>query len=144
MGEVAIFEQMKEISLTPEAVTDFIYSVESKLVATPSEVQITPQVNHYLADGIYGREIELKAGTVLTGHKHKYSTINFLSEGELSVLSIQGYGRIKAPAIFVSPKGVKRLGFAHTDCKFTCITKAISNDPDEIYNDVIDVDEGKK
>lgn len=135
---------MKEVSLTPEAVTEFIYSVEKSLLSIPKENLLDIPVNHYLADGIYGREVELKAGTVLTGHKHKYSTINFLTEGELSVLSIQGYGRIKAPAIFVSPKGVKRLGFAHTDCKFTCVSKAISENIDEIYNDVICIEEGEK
>lgn len=75
-------------------------------------------VTHHFADGIYGRECFIPAGTVLTGRVHRFSTLNLLIEGEITVTTPSGMQRISAPAVFVSPAGCKKAGFAHTDVRW--------------------------
>jgi len=72
-------------------------------------------VTHHWADGIYGREMFIPAGTVLTGKIHRFATLNFLMQGEITVTTPDGMKRIKAPAIFTSEPGCKKAGYAHTD-----------------------------
>ena len=84
-------------------------------------VQLPPadtSETHHFADGIYGREMFIPAGTVLTGKIHRFSTLNVLIEGEITVTTPEGMRRLKAPAIFVSPPGGKKAGFAHTDVRW--------------------------
>jgi len=77
----------------------------------PADIPVT----HYFADGIYGREVFIPAGTVLTGKVHRFSTLNFLMKGEIEVTTPEGMRRLRAPAIFASPAGCKKAGYAHTD-----------------------------
>lgn len=84
-------------------------------------VQLPPadtSETHHFADGIYGREMFIPAGTVLTGKVHRFSTLNVLIEGEITVTTPQGMRRLRAPAVFVSPPGGKKAGFAHTDVRW--------------------------
>lgn len=70
---------------------------------------------HHFADGIYGRELFIPAGTVLTGKIHRHSTLNLLIQGDITVTTPDGMKRIQAPAVFVSEPGTKKAGYAHTD-----------------------------
>jgi quercetin dioxygenase-like cupin family protein len=76
-------------------------------------VEIEPV--HYFADGLYGREITIPAGTVLTGKIHRGEHLNFLMKGDITVWTEDGMKRLQAPAVIVSKPGTKRVGFAHTD-----------------------------
>lgn len=73
---------------------------------------------HHFADGIYGRELFIPAGTVLTGKIHRHSTLNLLIQGDITVTTPDGMKRIQAPAVFVSPPGTKKAGYAHTDTRW--------------------------
>lgn len=75
-------------------------------------------VEHHFADGIYGREMFIPAGTVLTGKIHRHSTLNILIQGDITVTTPEGMRRIQAPAVFVSPPYTKKAGFAHTDVRW--------------------------
>lgn len=75
-------------------------------------------ITHHFADGIYGREMFIPAGTILTGKIHRFSTLNVLLEGDITVTTPDGVRRIQAPAIFVSPPGCKKVGYAHADTRW--------------------------
>lgn len=75
-------------------------------------------VTHHFAHGVYGREMFIPAGTLLTGKIHRFETLNVLLQGEISVTTPEGIKRLTAPAIFVSPPGCKKVGFAHTDVRW--------------------------
>lgn len=75
-------------------------------------------VEHHFAYGIYGREMFIPAGTMLTGKIHRFSTMNILLEGEITVTTPDGMKRLSAPAIFTSPPGCKKAGYAHTDVRW--------------------------
>lgn len=72
-------------------------------------------VTHHFADGVYGRELFIPAGTVLTGKTHRFATLNLLMQGEITVSTPDGMRRLSAPAIFTSVPGCKKAGYAHTD-----------------------------
>ena len=72
-------------------------------------------VTHHFADGVYGRELFIPAGTVLTGKEHRFATLNLLMKGEITVSTPDGMRRLTAPAIFTSQPGCKKAGYAHTD-----------------------------
>lgn len=79
-----------------------------------------PVKNHF-SKGVYARELFIPKGTVLTGEVHKYTNLNIMSQGELSVLTENGIERIKAPFTIVSPPGTKRVAYAHEDTIWTTI-----------------------
>lgn len=91
---------------------DELRSLEDAIRTLPA--QECP-VEHHFADGVYGRAMHIPAGTVLTGKVHRFSTLNVLVQGEITVTTPTGMQRLVAPAIFTSPPGCKKAGFAHTD-----------------------------
>lgn len=94
---------------------DQIRQLEAEIAQLPpTECPTT----HYFAEGIYGREMFIPAGTVLTGKIHRFSTLNILLQGDITVSTPEGVKRIQAPAIFVSPPMGKKVGFAHTDTRW--------------------------
>lgn len=95
-----------------------IVSLETEMRKEP-QVEIPPQ--HYLAKGLYAREITIPAGTLLTGKIHLEEHLNIISKGDISVLTDDGIKRITAPATIISKPGIKRVGYAHADTVWTTI-----------------------
>lgn len=95
-------------------------------------------VTHHWADGIYGREMFIPAGTVLTGKIHRFSTLNFLMQGEITVTTPDGMRRISAPAIFTSDPGCKKAGYAHTDVVWVNVHPTKLRDVDAIESKFIE------
>jgi quercetin dioxygenase-like cupin family protein len=78
--------------------------------------QVEIPTHHDFAPGVYLRSIEVPAGTVLTGHVHKTEHIFMLVKGEMTVATDEGMRTVKAPYQAVCRPGLKRAGYAHTDC----------------------------
>lgn len=82
-----------------------------------------PQVElplfHTFGPGFYARTINIGAGTVLTGKVHSTEHIFILSKGEMSIVTDDGSFRVAAPYQAVCRPGLKRAGYAHTDCVCT-------------------------
>jgi len=74
-------------------------------------------VTHHWADGIYGREMFIPAGTVPTP---------------------DGMRRISAPAIFTSDPGCKKAGYAHTDVVWVNVHPTKLRDVDAIESKFIE------
>ncbi len=113
-------------SLSRQEVTDLIFSAEEELLKHP---QVEVPVNHHFGHKVYAREMLVKAGTLMTGKVHLLHNINILSEGEASVISIDGALRIKAPYTYVGSPGAKRLILAHTDITWVTILGTEEVDP---------------
>lgn len=104
--------------------------------------QVELPVRHHFANtgtkrGLYGREMFIPADTVLTGKIHKYEQINVLCAGEMTVLTEQGFRRVRPPFIIVSPPGTKRIAHAHTDCVWLTVHATPSNDVEAIEAEFI-------
>lgn len=116
-------------SLSKIEIRDIISSVQTTLEKGET---IEVPVEHYFSKDVYAREMKLDAGSLIVGKIHKFENLNILSKGEVSVLSIDGYKRLKAPTTFVGSVGAKRLIYAHTDVVWTTIHGTSEKDVDKI------------
>jgi hypothetical protein len=105
--------------------------LDAAVIASP---QTEMPVCHHFSRGVYARELFIPKGTVLTGRIHKYSQINILAMGDISVLTENGIERVQAPTIIVSPPGTKRAGYAHEDTIWitVCGNEGNVSDPDAL------------
>lgn len=99
-----------------------------------------PVTNHF-SHGVYGRELFIPAGTVLTGKIHKFSCMNVLLSGEIAVLTNDGVKRVTAGFVEVSPPGTKRVGYAITDTRWLTIHGTHEKDVAQIEQEFIAQDE---
>jgi hypothetical protein len=110
----------------------------------PEEVRLTPEntehwVSHLIHDGIYAREFNMLANTVVVGKLHKHSHINVLAAGEVTVVSEFHTERFRAPRVWVSEPGIKRIVYNHTDTTWITLHHAPvgTEDPNSLEPDII-------
>lgn len=115
-----------------------ISELESEMVKYE---QLDIPVKHYFSQGVYAREITIPKDTILTGKIHKYSQLNILSKGEITVVTEHGPIRVKAPFTIVSPPGTKRAAYAHEECVWTTIHGTDETDLEKIEEHFIAKDE---
>ena len=94
--------------------------------------EIELPVKHFFAHGVYGRQLFIPKGTVLTGKIHKYDNLNVMIQGELSVLTKEGVKRVKAPFTIVSPAGTRRVAYAHEDTIWMTVHGTFEQDLEKI------------
>lgn len=107
--------------------------LDAALAALP---QTEMPVKHRFSRGVYARELLIPKGTVLTGRIHKYTQINVLLKGDISVLTERGIERLVAPVVFESPAGAKRAGYAHEDTTWLTFCGADTTDPDVLEDEL--------
>jgi hypothetical protein len=108
----------------------------AKLFTIEKEIKQHPQVDipirHHFADGVYGREIDIPKGSLIIGKLHKFSQINVVSKGDISVLLDNGWKRLTAPCTFASPAGIKRAAYIHEDTTWTTFSGTDEKDLDKL------------
>ncbi len=116
-------------------------SLMRRVEAFEDQIRKLPEVElkvvHRFSDGVYARELHIPKGTVLTGHIHKYTNLNIMSKGDLSIRMEDGVKRVKAPFTVVSPPGTKRIAYAHEDTIWTTIHGTDETDIDAIEDHFI-------
>ena len=140
---IAIIAQESKTLLSIDEIREIIGSTEDRVL---DEEQIEIPITNYFSKDVYAREMKVKKGTVLIGKIHRFENLNILSQGEVSVFSIDGCLRVKAPFTIVASAGAKRVFYAHSDCVWTTIHGTSETDVDKIedafiakdYNDQID------
>ena len=125
-----------EVFKSKLAVSD-IPSIVDKLKTLP---QVECEVTNHFADGQYLRETHMPAGTFAIGKKHKFSTINIILKGKLSVYNGPNSSilHIEAPYIWVSEPGVQKMAFFSEDTVWLNPHPTDSTDLVEIENKFID------
>ncbi len=83
-----------------------IEEVEAKLLPCP---QVEMPLKHQFAPGVYLRTIFMPAGTFVIGHEHKTEHFNIVLQGRAKVLIDGVVTEIKAPDVFVSGVGVRKV-----------------------------------
>lgn len=94
--------------------------------------QLEIPVRHYFSHALYAREISIPKGAIVLGKIHKFSQLNILSKGDISVLTEDGVKRVQAPFTIVSPEGTQRIAFAHEDTVWTTIHGTLLGDVEDI------------
>lgn len=116
-------------------------ALKAAMMASDGAIDLTDHTFHHFAQGVYGRELRIPAGTRVMGKVHRHSTLNILAAGELAVTTPDGPQVLKAPAIFVSPAGTRKLGMAITDCVFLNVHASQETDLEKLEAELIEPDE---
>jgi len=127
------FNNLPEMSL--QDVRDLIGKVEEACLLGGEQIDIP--INHHFSNAVYAREMQMPQGALIVGKIHKKENLNILSKGEVSVLSIDGLVRVKAPYTFVGSPGAKRVIYAHEDVVWTTIHGTAETDLEKIENEFI-------
>jgi hypothetical protein len=101
-----------------------ILALQQACQGLPDEERIDPgdaPLKHWLAPGIYAREIYLAAGTLVVGRVHRHRHFNIISKGKITCYTEFGLETLEAPASFISEPGTKRVVYTHEDAIWTTI-----------------------
>ena len=129
----------KETSLAPKAVFDKIVEFEdviSKMDGAKFGDDACP-LRHVFGDGLYIREITMPAGTVVSSKIHKTTHPYFVLEGEVSVLTEDGFIRIKAPYWGMTKAGTKRILQIHKETIWITVHATKETDLKKIEDEII-------
>ena len=97
----------------------------------PTTEQTELPLKHSFAPGVYARELEIPAGTLLICKIHKHRHHNFLMKGSILVLTeTNGVELLQAPLMIVSEEGTQRIGYAITDTLWTTVHENKDNSVD--------------
>lgn len=134
--KAAVVEKVfREVAgLNKQEIRDIIRDVQAEI---EKHEQIEVPIKHYFSKDVYAREMILEQGSLIVGKIHKFENLNILSKGEVSVLSIDGVVRLKAPATFVGSVGAKRVIYAHSEVVWTTIHGTSETDVEKIEEQFI-------
>lgn len=126
--------EQKVPGLNQQQLRDLIAHIERELSkGVPMDIPLV----HHFSKSVYAREMRVPAGTLLVGKIHKHQNLNILSAGEVSVLSVDGMVRVRAPHTFVASPGAKRVIYAHADTVWTTIHGTDEKDIEKIEDEFI-------
>ena len=96
-------------------------------------------VEHFFAEGSYGRQITMPKGLVVVGKIHKHSHVNVISQGHVMVFTEHdGLYELKAPCTFVSKPGTKRVVLMLEETIWTTVHVTTSTNLADIEREVIE------
>ena len=110
-----------------------IMALQRMCQSMPDDQRIDPDdapLKHWLAPGIYAREIHLAGGTVVVGRVHRHRHFNIISKGKITCYTEFGIEHHEAPASFISEAGTKRVVYTHEDAIWTTIHPNPSDEQD--------------
>ncbi len=111
-----------------------IFKLEECLLAME---QVKAPLEHYFCDGLYARQLTIPQGCCLTGAIHKRANIALLAKGDMTIVTEDGVKRITGPYVIVSRAGIKRAGFAHSECVFitvhSCKSQTVADVEEELF-----------
>lgn len=115
--------EMPQSNLPAPIARQKIMAIQKACQALPDGERMdeSPPLKHWLAPGIYAREIHLPAGTVVVGKIHRHRHFNIISQGSITCYTEFGLETHTAPASFISEVGTKRVVHTHEDAIWTTI-----------------------
>jgi hypothetical protein len=96
--------------------------------------QADTPVRNVFSGGVYARELFIPKGTLLVGKLHMTEHLNICLQGDLTFMTADGPKRIKAPAMFSSPAGTKKLAYANEDSIWVNVHPDMGLEPDQIID----------
>lgn len=92
---------------------------------------------HRFADGLYIREMRAPKGMLNTSKLHKTNHPYFILKGDFSVLTEDGFVRIKAPYMGITKAGTKRIVYFHEDTVWITVHATKETDLQKIEEELI-------
>lgn len=96
--------------------------------------QVNCPLTNIFQGGVYIRQIEIPADTLIIGKRHRFKTCNFLASGKISIYmgKDRPVAKLEGPYLFESPEFAKKMFYCHTDTVFMNIHPTELTDLDEI------------
>lgn len=91
----------------------------------------------YFAPGVYMRQMNAKAGTLMVSKMHRTEHMNILLTGSLTVATENGIELLTAPLVIKSMPGTKRIGYFHEDSSWITVHPTGETDLELIEQQVI-------
>lgn len=102
-----------------------------------------PEPTHYFAEGLYGRMIDMPAGSAWVGKRHTRSHIFIMLFGEMQVTLPDGFvHHMTGHNVFVSPAGRKSAFKVLQDTRLLTIHHTYNTDLDVIEDEIIMPEQG--
>ena len=112
-----------------------VRDVQQQLSESPDVIDVP--VQHHFAPGVYMRQMDAAAGTLVVSKMHRTEHMNILLKGSLTVATENGIELLKAPAVIKSMPGTKRIGYFHEDSSWITIHPTSDTDLEKIEQQVI-------
>lgn len=87
---------------------------------------------HHFSDGLYAKQMHIPAGYVAGSHKHAYSHLSILAEGNVIVEVDGAATEFFAPACIEIKAGLEHRIFAKTDTVWFCVHATDAACADEV------------
>jgi hypothetical protein len=110
-----------------------ILALEKVILECP---QVEMPVTHIQINGVYARSLFIPQGVMLTGKIHNTESIGILAQGTLRVCNGEEFHEITAPHVMIDKAGIKRIGYAVTDCTFITVHRTDKTDLAEIEEEL--------
>ena len=117
------------------AYIDVVRDVQQKI--TDNAELIDVPVEHHFAPGVYMRQMNAKAGTLVVSKMHRTEHMNILLTGSLTVATENGIELLTAPLVIKSMPGTKRIGYFHEDSSWITVHPTGETDLELIEQQVI-------
>lgn len=114
---------------------DVVRDIQQQITDQAELIEV-PVVHHF-SPGVYMRQMDAKAGTLVVSKMHRTEHFIFFLKGSCSVLTEDGVELIKAPCVLRTMPGTKRIGYFHEDTSCITIHPTGSADLEEIEKQVI-------
>lgn len=114
---------------------DAVRNVQQQI--TDNAELIDVPVIHHFAPGVYMRQMDAAAGTLVVSKMHRTEHFIMFLTGSCSVLTDDGVELIKAPCVLRTMPGTKRVGYFHEDTSCITIHPTDSKDLVDIEKQVI-------
>lgn len=117
------------------AYIDTVRDVQQQLSESPDQIDVP--VQHHFAPGVYMRQMDAKAGTIVVSKMHRTEHFIMFLTGSCSVMTENGIEHIKAPCVLRTMPGTQRVGYFHEDTSCITIHPTQSTNLEEIEQQVI-------
>jgi quercetin dioxygenase-like cupin family protein len=126
---VDLFEPVdgSSLAIRDQKLKDKVDALQAYMLEMP---QAEIPVRNVFSGGVYAREVFIPKGTMLVGKVHMTEHLNICLQGDLTFLTVDGPQRIKAPAMFSSPAGTKKLAYANEDSIWVNVHPDMGLEPD--------------
>ena len=113
---------MNEVEKVKPEIAD-LQQAMSEAIASGEQVEIKGDTQHYIVPGmLYGRRTNVPAGATIISAVHKVPHITVALKGIATVVGEDGEKRdVFAPNVFVTPAGVQRAIYAHTEVEWLTV-----------------------
>lgn len=126
---------LKSMELQSRSYVDVVRDVQQQIQDNADLIDV-PVVHHF-APGVYMRQMNAAAGTIVVSKMHRTEHMNILTKGSITVATENGIEFLRAPVVLKSMPGTKRIGYFHDDSSWITVHPTDETDLEVIEQQVI-------